>query len=1105
MSKTPCALAATGEAPLTPPSILTNSSSRRKVELMTRTFFASAMVALLSSVVASAQYTTASLGGTVLDSSGAAVPSAQVSMRNVDTGFAQQAVSDVTGAFLFSRLPIGNYELTCEHSGFSSYRQTGIRLTVNQAASQIITLQVGQVSERVTVDANAELVTTRTGAVGQVIDEKKIVELPLNGRLAQTLVYLSAGTVDLGRNGCRICGHGGVYPGEQTAGVNGAGMGQVNYQLDGAGHNDTYLNVNVPFPNPDAVQEFNLESTNFTAEYGNAAGGIVNIVTRSGTNQIHGSAFEFLRNGNLNARNFFAPARDTLKRNQYGGSIGGPILKDKLFYFGTYQGTKVRSEPAGRVAFVPTAAERRGDFSSTRQLTDPVTRQPFPGNQIPLSRFNPVSNYFLNWIPLPNRDGREANFPTTLAKEEENQFMLKADYNLGNHQLSGRYFFTDFDRPSVIPADNVLAATSAGNAVRVQNVSFNHTFTMKPTLMLTSTFGLNRQRGGSLSSAPFGFPDAGVRIANASQSALKAPPELIVSVTGAFSVSTNHLGDFDRGDVTIRENLTWIRGRHEFHFGGEAVRVSNHIINTFRMDGNFTFNGQLTGDGLADFMLGRSSQFVQGGGEFKYLKGTRWGFFAQDNWRLTQRLTLNLGVRWDPFWPYYDREGRVVCFQPGAKSQRYPNAPAGMLYGGDNNDPGCPTGGSEPNLGNIAPRIGFAYRLTSDNKTSLRGGIGYFYTPIQSSTYNPFTNIAPFAPGFSFTDVSFDDPYGSARVQNPFPAQYGPSVPGPEATFVTPAELRAVFDPNFRTPLLTTWSLNLERQIGNSWVARLGYTGNKATWFFAAAENSRELNAAVYIPGQSTISNTQARRPYQSFSNIGFYQSGNNGNYHSMVANLEKRFSKGLTVLTNYTWSKKLDDYGWTNPNSRRFDYGLSREDVTHNFKFSNVWEVPKMKAPSGLSMLVNGWMLNGMVTWQSGFPFSVTAGRDNSLTGVNRDRADFVGTANPNLGAGRTHGEMVAQFFDTSGFTQNAAGTFGNSGKNIIRGPRFFNFDVGVLKNNRINERFNVQFRAEFFNAFNNVNFNLPNANLSSGAQFGRITSALDPRILQFSLKLLF
>jgi outer membrane receptor protein involved in Fe transport len=250
-----------------------------------------------------------------------------------------------------------------------------------------------------------------------------------------------------------------------------------------------------------------------------------------------------------------------------------------------------------------------------------------------------------------------------------------------------------------------------------------------------------------------------------------------MSVTGAFSINTNHLGDFDRGDFTIRENLTAVLGPHEMHFGGEIVRLSNHITNTFRMDGNFTFSGQLSGDGLADFMLGRASSFVQGGGEFKDLKGTRWGFFAQDNWRANQRLTLNLGVRWDPYFPYYDREGRVVCFEPGAKSERYPNAPAGMLYGGKDHDPGCPVGGSEANIWNVAPRVGFAYRLMEDGKTSLRGGYGHFYTPIQASAFNPFTNIAPFAPGFSFSGVSFEDPFGSVGVRDPFPDQYGPRVP----------------------------------------------------------------------------------------------------------------------------------------------------------------------------------------------------------------------------------------------------------------------------------------------------------------------------------------
>ncbi len=281
-----------------------------------------------------AQYTTGSLGGTVRDPSGASVPEAIVTVRNVATGYTQSVATDLNGAFLFSRLPVGDYGLRVEKQGFSTYVQAGIRLSVDRAATQTVTLQVGQVSEQVTVQAEAELVTTRTATAGQLVDQKRIVELPLNGRRPERLIYLAAGTVDLGRNNCRICGHGGVYPGEETAGVNGAGMAQVNFQLDATSHNDTYLNTSLPFPNPDSVQEFNLQSSNFTAEYGNAAGAIVNIVTRSGTNEIHGSAFHYLRNGALNARQFFAPVQDQLKRNQFGGSLGGPIRRDRLFYFG---------------------------------------------------------------------------------------------------------------------------------------------------------------------------------------------------------------------------------------------------------------------------------------------------------------------------------------------------------------------------------------------------------------------------------------------------------------------------------------------------------------------------------------------------------------------------------------------------------------------------------------------------------------------------------------------------------------------------------------------------------------------------------------------------
>lgn len=1062
------------------------------------------MALTLSLPLAKAQFTTATLGGTVLDASRSAVPEANVTVTNTGTGFTQSTTSDASGAFLFSRLPVGPYEMRVDKPGFATYVQQKIELTVNQVANQVITMQIGQVTERVTVEANAELVTTRTATQGQLIDAKRVIDLPLNGRGAQSLVFLAAGTVNLTGRYCGENCHGGVYPGSQVAGVNGSGSANVNYQLDGTDHNDSYISMNLPFPNPDSLQEFNLQSSNFTAEYGNAAGGVVNVVTRSGTNEFHGTAFHFLRNGALNARNFFAPAQDTLKRNQFGGSAGGPIIRNKLFFFGTYQGTLLRAAPAGRVTFVPTAAERRGDFSGLpTPIIDPLTRQPFPNNQIPANRLSRPAMYFNDRVPLPNGPSRQLTFAGAQQFSDDHQFMPKIDWYISSkQQLSGRYFWTDFVRPAVADAENVLRSTG-GNAVRVQNISLIHTYTASPTLLFNSTFGWNSQTGGSLSGAPFSFRDAGVNIAGPTDSLLKAPPSLNVGITGAFGIGTNHNGDFDRGSWTIREVATKIAGPHEIRFGGEAVRLSNLINNTFQMMGNFSFSGQITGDGLADYMLGEASTFRQGGGEFKDLLGTKWSLFVQDNWRVNQSLTLNLGVRWDPYLPYYDRQGRVVCIQPGRQSKRYPNAPVGLLYGGENRDEGCPLAGSENNWGNIGPRIGFAYRLTEDNKTSLRGGVGLFYTPPQSSQFNPFTNIAPFAPTFIFNGVRFDDPYASAGVANPFPEQFGPTVRGPEATFTTPAGIRAYFVKDWRIPQLATWNLILERQLGASWVARAGYYGNKGT-YLSLNGPFREVNPAVYIPGASTVANTQSRRPLSNFSNIGEVQSGNNSNYHSMQLGLEKRFARGLSILTNYTWQKTIDDFGWTDSYNRRLDYAVSNDDVTHVFKFSNLYEFPRLKLASGFAdRLINGWSLNSIIFWQSGFPLNIVSGVDNSFTGIGRDRADFLG-GQAQLSSDRSHGEMAAMWFDTSRFTVNAPGTFGTAGRNSLRGPRYFNTDLALLKDTRVTERTSLQFRAEAFNVFNNVNFNSPNTNRSA-AQFGRITSAQDPRIMQLALKLVW
>jgi len=1077
-------------------------------------FLAVSLSMLLVGSVSYAQYTTASLGGSVTDPSGAAVPEAKVTTENVATGFTQTTTTGATGEYLLPNLPVGNYRLTVQKEGFTTYVQAGITLAVNQTASQNVQLQVGAVSQQVSVEANTTLVTTQSATLGQLVNQQNIVDLPLNGREVQQLVFLGAGATDVTSHYCGANCEGGTLPGQQYAKVNGSISNGVNYQMDGVDNNDTYINTNLPFPNPDALEEFSVQTGNMSAAFGNAIGGVVNVVTKSGTNQIHGDAFEFIRNGALNARNFFAPTQDALKRNQFGGSFGGPIKKDKLFYFGTYQGTRVHTAPQGQIAFVPTAAERNGDFSDLlpgTQLVDPVTGTPFPNNQIPTSRFSSVSEYFLKYIPLPNGPGRQLTYVGGPSVNDDDQFLVRMDYYAGKHHLSGRYFFLNFNSPPFVPPpSNILEANPNGNKVRVQTISVTDSYNATPTLMLTSYFGWNQQNGGSLSDAPFSMADAGAKVATTN------PPELVVGVNGGFSINTNHTGDFNRGDQTFREVATLVKGTHELQFGGEALRVRAPMANEFEQNGEFYFTNNLSGDNIADFMVGRISSFIQAGGLYLNFTGIKWSAFVQDTWRATTRLTLSGGLRWDPFFPYKDSEGRVGCFVPGAQSQRYPNSPPGLIFGGNNHDPGCPPSSIHSNVANLAPRMGFAYRLTDDGKTSLRGGAGYYYQPPNTVAFQDVVGIPPFAPIINLTDVSFADPYGSAGVANPFPEQFGPRIPSSTATFPSAISFTQIFSKDFRIPQILNWNLTLERQIGTSWLVRAGYVGNKGTYLYGTNDQEtglQALNPAIYIPGQSTEGNTQQRRIYPAFGFVNSIVSAINSHYNGLQLTVEKRLAHGLSLLANYTWSKELNDFAPigaynsnTDPFNRKFDYGQSDDSLPGAFKFSGIYQLPHVNVHGIADKLANGWELTSIWSWHSGFPFSIFSGYDNSFSAVNEDRANLTAPTVQAavLNPGRPHGQLISEYFNTSVFAPNTVGTFGNTGKNILRGPGFFSTDWALLKNTKVNERISLQFRAEFFNMFNNVNFGMPDQILTDTA-FGQITSASDPRILQFALKFQF
>jgi hypothetical protein len=1092
--------------------------------------FSSLFLVAMWATTALAQYTTARLSGTVEDNSGAAVPGATVIMEQAGTGYRQEVKTGAAGEYLFPSLPIGSYQLTVKMVGFGTYVQKGIGLQVGQAASQKVTLAIGTVAQQVTVEGSSNQVTTDDAAIAQVIDQKSIESLPMNGREAQQLVFLVPGAVDVTEQNCGVGCEGGILPGEQYAKVNGGGANGVYYLLDGVDYNDMYINTNLPFPSPDALQEFNVQTDNMSAAYGNATGGVANVITKSGTDKIHGDAFEYLRNYAMDAKNYFATSPNPLKQNQFGGTIGGPILKGKLFYFGSYQGTRQNTATNGLNSQVPTQAERNGDFSALLPgtvLTNPNPLSPYQfnsNNQINPAAFDPTALFLMNHIPLPNAPQMGPNYLTyngAPSIQDTDEYLAKLDYNLGKHHLSGRYFQLKFTVPIILgPASNILEGNGEDpQNLGLKNVSIVDIYTISPTKLLNSYFGWSSKSGVTQSPAPFNIAQAGANIPQPTN----FPATLNVMVSGQFTVGDQPAtGTWDHSDISDREIATFIKGTNELQFGGEWEHLHMPMGNSYQADGNYSFGGDLSGNNLSDFLLGAASSFTQAGGLYLNFSGNDWSAFVQDNWHATSRLTVSAGIRWDPFFPYTDSEGRVGCFVPGAQSTRYPNSPQDLIFGGSNHDPGCPTSSIYNNLSNIGPRLGFAYQLTSDAKTSIRGGVGYYYQAPNGVAFEDVVGIPPFAPIVNITNTNFTNPYSAAGVANPFPGSFGPINPGPTATFPQDISFTEIFDRHFRLPQILTYNLTFEHEFGSGWFTRLEYAGNHGAHLGGTGDQEAgllQLNPSVYIPGQSTENNIQQRRVYPNFGFIGSINSGVNSNYNSGQFELEKRMSYGLSFQTNFTWSQALNNFG---PNNQEFlfgiggintcgcgrslDYGPDAGDDSKVFRLSGNYAFPHIPVKGITDKAVNGWNLSYITNWQSGFPFTPFAEDDNSFSGMGNDRPDITvaNISDTKLNPHRSHSALINEWFNTSDFVPNAIGTYGNIGKDSMFGPGLFTTDFALLKNGKVGESVNYEFRAEFYNAFNNVNFGAPDFGLQD-SNFGQISSAGDPRILQMALKIKF
>jgi hypothetical protein len=1062
------------------------------------------------------------ISGTVQDQSGAVVAGTKITISESATGLSRSTTSGADGNYVVPNLRPTTYTVTAEAQGFQTHRQTGITLLANQSLTANISMSVGAVTETVNVSGQVVQVDTTSSTLSEVVEQSRIVELPLNGRDAAKLATLVAGTTMISTS--TETGKG--IPGNFYLSANGSSTGQVNYKLDGNSNTDHYFQLNQEFPFPDALQEFSIQTSNFSAQYGNNAGAVVNGVTKSGTNDWHGGGFEFVRNRAFNAKDFFATTADYLKRNQFGAYLGGPVRipklydgRNKTFFFVGWQETLIRNVNAAKNAFGPTADELNGNFTTCGSPCNTVLRDPlggtFPGNQIPVSRFDPVSTKFANQLLPAGLAGTGLFTFQTGVSQNLDQGILRVDHRFSDTDtLTVRYFIDNFQNQANFDPHN-YTSYSNGSGVRVHNANLGEIHIFSPTLLNDIHIGYVREY--SKRGPPPGVPsysDLGMTINTQQDHSCSMIQSL--NVTGFFSSGDNLCGQFVRNSYEFADRLSWIKGKHSLSFGGGIDFQQADIRNFFLQGSTITFDSNITGMAMANFMLGAIGNFTQGFGEYKYYRAKYPGVYVQDDYKVSRRLTLNLGIRWDPTGPWVDIRDRYEFFSPqafaaGTRSRRFPLAPPGLSF---YKDPGVAYGGVEGSYNNLSPRVGFAWDVMGDGKTSVRGGVGSFFDQhARGDTNNGGVDAAPWSPQIQFTDIGYlRAPYITAGVTDPFPYP----APSAASTFPQPGVYTTYTAPGLDTPIVFNWNLTAERQITSDWLVRFAYVGSRAYH----QRRSFEYNPAVYAPGVAT-SSTDARRLFApAYGTMTAYSDNGVARYNSFQASLQHRLSKGFTFQLNYTMSKSIDDVPsnvnvlpWTNSFFDRMIKGPSDFDHHHRIVTSYVWNIPSGKLTGPSKLALGGWQLTGVQQWQTGPPLTITSGKDNSRTGLGNDRAIATGQSMAQPG-----GDPLFAWFNQAAFDDNPLGTVGTLGRGILRGPNVFTFDMGAFKRIPLKtERINLQFRAEFFNIFNHPVFNNP-ATSRSSASFGRITSTLanagssqgditngGSRVIQLALKLAF
>ncbi len=1097
----------------------------------------------------SAQQITGKIRGTVTDPAGAVVQAATVTAKQIETGLERTATTSSDGTYLLLELPVGHYRVEVGAKGFEKYIQDGITLNVNETAAVPVRLVVGAETQQVQVTEDAQLIQDSVTSLGKVVLEHEILDLPLNGRDFSQLGTLQPGVVPL-TPGLKEAGSS-LRQGQGYA-VNGQRPESNNFLIDGANNFNGVDGGFVLKPPVDAITEFRILTHNSTPEFGNSLGSTTNIITKSGTNRIHGAAWEFFRNDVFDANNYFG--FEPLKQNQFGATIGGPIHKDKTFFFAFYEGFRNRQgETKGST--VPSLKQRNGDFS---ELCDPNKGETFDGagmcsnpqhqlyflpapspiplanNQLPPPFISSFSQNLLSLFPQPN-SGLNTFTSTQIKRDDFNEGGVRLDHYLSSADIFNfRYMINDGTRfDPLSPAGASVPGFPIGETQRSQNFVAQETHTFSPSMVGVFRFSFLRNK--------FLFGERTVHTPP-SDLGFTYQPSLDVAIGPPFLQVSGYttVGDPITGPRNTYENaydysgsLSWVRGRHEIKFGGGFQHLHVNVLQGIATNGFFVFAPFPLTDAFASFMVGQPVFFLQGRGDFgRGINGKSLNSYVQDTYKVSSRLTLNLGLRYELPFPYTEIHNRQTLFVPGRQSTVVPSAPQGLLYPGD---AGVPVGLIPTFKKGFAPRVGVAWDPTGSGKWLVTSAYGIFYEPYYTGQGGPLQSPISAPPYLQTQQISLS-PSSPLNFADPYNGN-----PPANGTFATPLT-NLTLAQNLPLPYAQDWDLNIQRSLGKDLLLEVGYVGTRGTKLPRFIEG----NPATYIPGVdssgnpiSTPGNADQRRLYSGctladpantckFSSTGLIAGAANSFYNALEASLRKRFSHGLSFLASYTYSKAIDDVSSfnisgsgsvevagendlaQNPANLGAERGPSMFDARHRLVFSYQWSLPFWQRPQGwYQHALGGWQLNGIATMMSGTPFTVFDSNDVSqqggapeITGFSANRPNLVAGQNPNSGPRSVNAWLNANAFARITPDPNSpVQQFGTAGRNVGLGPRYANWDFSAFKNIRLAESKELQFRAEFFNILNHTNFHLPNGDISSPT-FNHILAAEAPRLLQFGLK---